>query len=152
MTAFGTVPKAVEAMQAGAVDYLIKPFAAKALVSKVAAYVTAGTVDSKHSIQQRVVQDEVMATLYELVARVAKTEVTVLLQGESGTGKGSYGRYIHQNSSYHDGPFIAVNVPPFRKTCWKRCCSVMKKGAFTGAVQAMPGKFEQAQEGTLIAG
>jgi len=150
MTAFGTIPKAVEAMQAGAVDYLIKPFAARALVNKVAAYVAVDSLTARHSIQQRIVQDEVMEKLYELVSRVAKTEVTVLLQGESGTGKEVMARYIHQNSNYHNGPFVAVNCAAIPENMLEAMLFGYEKGAFTGAVQAMPGKFEQAQEGTLL--
>ncbi|MDZ4098676.1 MAG: response regulator, partial [Methylophilaceae bacterium] len=96
MTAYGTIPKAVEAMQAGACDYLIKPFDANALVSKVAEYVNTDSVDS--TMLERVVQDESMKKLYALIAKVAKTEVAVLLQGESGTGKEVIARYIHENS------------------------------------------------------
>ena len=150
MTAFGTVSKAVEAMQAGAVDYLIKPFDAKALVSKVADYVMVDAIPSKQSIPQRVVQDDVMKRLYDLVFRVAKTDVAVMLQGESGTGKEVMARFIHQNSSYRDGPFVAVNCAAIPENMLEAMLFGYEKGAFTGSVQSMPGKFEQAQEGTLL--
>jgi len=150
MTAFGTVSKAVEAMQAGAVDYLIKPFDAKALVSKVADYVMVDAISSKQSIPQRVVQDDVMKRLYDLVFRVAKTDVAVMLQGESGTGKEVMARFIHQNSSYRDGPFVAVNCAAIPENMLEAMLFGYEKGAFTGSVQSMPGKFEQAQEGTLL--
>ena len=150
MTAFGTVSKAVEAMQAGAVDYLIKPFDAKALVSKVADYVMVDAISSKQSIPQRVVQDDVMKQLYDLVFRVAKTDVAVMLQGESGTGKEVMARFIHQNSSYRDGPFVAVNCAAIPENMLEAMLFGYEKGAFTGSVQSMPGKFEQAQEGTLL--
>ena len=150
MTAFGTVSKAVEAMQAGAVDYLIKPFDATALVSKVADYVMVDAISSKQSIPQRVVQDDVMKRLYDLVFRVAKTDVAVMLQGESGTGKEVMARFIHQNSSYRDGPFVAVNCAAIPENMLEAMLFGYEKGAFTGSVQSMPGKFEQAQEGTLL--
>jgi len=150
MTAFGTIPKAVEAIQAGAVDYLIKPFEAKALVNKVADYLLVEPKESRHSIQQRIVHDNAMKKLYDLVSRVARTDVTVLLQGESGTGKEVMARYIHQNSGYHDGPFIAVNCAAIPENMLEAMLFGYEKGAFTGSVQSMPGKFEQAQEGTLL--
>jgi len=150
MTAFGTIPKAVEAMQAGASDYLIKPFDAQALVNKVADYVTANPGAANTADNERVVQDESMKKLYALTAKVAKTDVTVLLQGESGTGKEVIARYIHQNSTYYRGPFVAVNCAAIPENMLEAMLFGYEKGAYTGAVQAMPGKFEQAQEGTLL--
>jgi two-component system response regulator FlrC len=91
-----------------------------------------------------------MKKLYALTARVAKTDVTVLLQGESGTGKEVIAHYIHQNSNYHRGPFIAVNCAAIPENMLEAMLFGYEKGAYTGAVQAMPGKFEQAQGGTLL--
>jgi len=150
MTAFGTIPKAVEAMQAGASDYLIKPFDAQALVNKVADYVTANPGAANTADNERIVQDESMKKLYALTAKVAKTDVTVLLQGESGTGKEVIARYIHQNSTYYRGPFVAVNCAAIPENMLEAMLFGYEKGAYTGAIQAMPGKFEQAQEGTLL--
>ncbi|MGZ8186259.1 MAG: sigma-54-dependent transcriptional regulator [Methylobacter sp.] len=150
MTAYGTIPKAVEAMQAGACDYLIKPFEAKDLVSKVAVYVKASPKEANASINKRIVQDDSMKKLYALISRVAKTDVTVLLQGESGTGKEVIAQYIHQNSTYFRGPFIAVNCAAIPENMLEAMLFGYEKGAFTGSVQAMPGKFEQAQGGTLL--
>lgn len=150
MTAFGTIPKAVEAMQAGASDYLIKPFDAEALVNKVADYVVANPVAANAADNQRVVQDDSMKKLYALTAKVAKTDVTVLLQGESGTGKEVIAQYIHQNSAYYQGPFVAVNCAAIPENMLEAMLFGYEKGAYTGAAQAMPGKFEQAQGGTLL--
>ncbi len=150
MTAFGTIPKAVEAMQAGAVDYLIKPFDAEALVNKVADYVEANRSAANFVDNMCVVQDESMKKLYALTAKVAKTDVTVLLQGESGTGKEVVAQYIHQNSLYYQGPFVAVNCAAIPENMLEAMLFGYEKGAYTGAVQAMPGKFEQAQGGTLL--
>ncbi len=150
MTAFGTIPKAVEAMQAGASDYLIKPFDAEALVNKVADYVVANPEAANTADTQRVVQDDSMKKLYALTAKVAKTEVTVLLQGESGTGKEVIAQYIHQNSTHYQGPFVAVNCAAIPENMLEAMLFGYEKGAYTGAVQAMPGKFEQAQGGTLL--
>jgi len=146
MTAYGTVPKAVEAMQSGAADYLIKPFEASTLVEKVTQFV----VVESEVISDRVVADQKMKKLYELTAKVAKTNVTVLLQGESGTGKEVIARYIHDNSLFHKGPFVAVNCAAIPENMLEAILFGYEKGAYTGAVQAMPGKFEQAQDGTIL--
>ncbi len=146
MTAYGTVPKAVEAMQSGAADYLIKPFDASALVAKVANFVTAKVDNS----EAQVISDDKMKKLYALTTKVAKTDVTVLIQGESGTGKEVMARYIHQNSQQHKGPFVAINCAAIPENMLEAILFGYEKGAFTGAAQAMPGKFEQAQGGTLL--
>jgi two-component system response regulator FlrC len=91
-----------------------------------------------------------MKKLYALTARVAKTDVTVLLQGESGTGKEVVANYIHQNSTYFQGPFVAVNCAAIPENMLEAMLFGYEKGAYTGAAQAMPGKFEQAQGGTLL--
>ncbi len=147
MTAYGTIPKAVEAMKSGAIDYLIKPFEAATLVAKVAKL--AVTVETE-KIYDRVVFDQKMKKLYTLSAKVAKTDVTVMLQGASGTGKEVMARFIHQNSLYHQGPFVAINCAAIPENMLEAMLFGYEKGAFTGALQSMPGKFEQAQGGTLL--
>lgn len=146
MTAYGTIPCAVEAMRAGACDYLIKPFEAKALAAKVAQLIVSDPLPE----QERVVADEHMKKLYGLANKVAKTNVTMLLEGESGTGKEVLARYIHRNSHYHAGPFEAINCAAIPENMLEAMLFGYEKGAFTGATQAMPGKFEQAQGGTLL--
>ena len=146
MTAYGTIAKAVEAMQAGAADYLIKPFEAKTLVDKVAGLIAA----APQIACERVIADEKMKKLYGLASKVAKTDVTMLLEGESGTGKEVMARYIHRNSHYHTGPFEAINCAAIPENMLEAMLFGYEKGAFTGAVQSMAGKFEQAQGGTLL--
>ena len=146
MTAYGTVPKAVEAMQSGAADYLIKPFDASSLVAKVANFVVA----ESETPDDKVIADDKMKKLYAMTAKVAKTDVTVLLQGESGTGKEVLARFIHQNSLQHKGSFVAINCAAIPENMLEAMLFGYEKGAFTGAAQAMPGKFEQAQNGTLL--
>ncbi|QPK65401.1 sigma-54-dependent Fis family transcriptional regulator [Methylomonas sp. LL1] len=146
MTAYGTIPRAVEAMQAGAADYLIKPFEAKTLVNKVANLI----VIEPPPEPERIVTDANMKKLYGLVDKVAKTSVTMLLEGESGTGKEVLARYIHRNSHYHAGPFEAINCAAIPENMLEAMLFGYEKGAFTGASQSMPGKFEQAQGGTLL--
>ena len=146
MTAYGSISKAVEAIQSGAADYLAKPFEASALVEKVADLIPAENVGSK----ERTIHDPCMKKLYGLAARVAKTEVTVLLQGDSGTGKEVLARYLHQNSMNYQGPFVAINCAAIPENMLEAMLFGYEKGAFTGATQTMPGKFEQAQGGTLL--
>jgi two-component system response regulator FlrC len=146
MTAYGTIPKAVAAMRAGAVDYLIKPFAAEVLVEKVT-----GLIGSKdNQSPETVVVSEKMQKLYTLCQKVAKTSVSVLLEGESGVGKEVLARYIHQQSNQRQGAFVAVNCAAIPENMLEAMLFGYEKGAFTGAVQASAGKFEQAQGGTLL--
>ncbi len=146
MTAYGTIPKAVAAMQAGAVDYLIKPFEADVLVDKVAGLLRSSLPQQ----DETVVADSKMRRLYSLCNKVSKTDVTVLLEGESGSGKEVLARYIHQHSAYAKGPFEAVNCAAIPENMLEAMLFGYEKGAFTGAVQASAGKFEQAQGGTLL--
>jgi len=146
MTAYGSIPRAVEAMQAGATDYLIKPFEARLLTEKVADLIVA----VPKTQAERVVADDHMKKLYGLVNKVAKTDVTMLLEGESGTGKEVLARYIHRNSHYHGGPFEAINCAAIPENMLEAMLFGYEKGAFTGATQAIAGKFEQAQGGTLL--
>ncbi len=146
MTAYGTIPKAVEAIQQGAADYLIKPFEAEILINKVKGFVT----QIKAQETERVVQDAKMKQLYALTSKVAKTDVTVLLQGDSGCGKEVMARFIHEHSVNKDGPFVAVNCAAIPENMLEAMLFGYDKGAYTGAVQSMPGKFEQAQGGTLL--
>lgn len=148
MTAYGTVSKAVEAMRQGALDYLVKPFEASMLVEKVADFI-APEFDAAVA-EERPEQDAAMKKLYQLMTRVAKTDVTVLLQGESGTGKEVVARYVHEHSAYRKGPFVAVNCAAIPENMLEAMLFGYEKGAFTGAVQAAPGKFETAQGGTLL--
>ncbi|OAH99525.1 sigma-54-dependent Fis family transcriptional regulator [Methylomonas methanica] len=146
MTAYGTIPKAVEAMQSGAADYLIKPFEAGMLVDKVASLITL----QAPVVNERVVADECMKKLYALASKVARTDVTMLLEGESGTGKEVLARYVHRNSHYHAGPFEAINCAAIPENMLEAMLFGYEKGAFTGAIQSAPGKFELAQGGTLL--
>jgi two-component system, response regulator FlrC len=146
MTAFGTIPKAVQAMQSGAADYLIKPFEAEALLNKVGGFIS----QPADSTMPQVITDCKMRRLYGIADRVATTDVTVLLEGESGTGKEVLARYIHQQSLNSEGPFIAINCAAIPENMLEAMLFGYEKGAFTGAVQTTPGKFEQAQDGTLL--
>ncbi len=146
MTAFGTIRSAVQAVRDGAVEYLAKPFEPAALVGLVARLVDGQVPDS----EQPVAEDPRSRDLLTLAARVANNEVSVLLTGESGTGKEVLARYIHRHSPRNAGPFIAINCAAIPENMLEATLFGYEKGAFTGAVSAHAGKFEQAQGGTLL--
>ncbi len=144
-TAYGTISKAVEAMRDGAADYLVKPFEAQVLVNMVSRFVR---IDSEAS--ELIVADPRSKSLADLARRVAATDVTVMITGESGTGKEVVARHIHENSPRAKGPFIAINCAAIPENMLEAVLFGYEKGAFTGAYKATPGKFEQAQDGTLL--
>ncbi|WP_319244117.1 sigma-54 dependent transcriptional regulator [uncultured Propionivibrio sp.] len=146
MTAFADVDRAVEAMRAGACDFLLKPFEPKALLEHVARY----RLPEALSDERVVAQDPASRNLFALASRVAQTDTTVLLTGESGVGKEVVARYIHNHSARREGPFVAINCAAIPDTLLEATLFGYEKGAFTGAQQAQAGKFEQAQSGTLL--
>ncbi|MHB8346877.1 MAG: sigma-54-dependent transcriptional regulator [Acidiferrobacterales bacterium] len=146
MTAHGTIQAAVAAMREGAADYLVKPFEAEVLVNMVARYaLPAAAVDG-----DLVATDERMRELVDLAKRVADSDATVMISGESGTGKEVLARFLHCNSRRRDKPFVAINCAAIPDNMLEAILFGYEKGAFTGAYQASPGKFEQAQGGTLL--
>lgn len=148
MTAYGTIEKAVDAMRYGASDYLVKPFEADAL-NQVVKRLLPET--SRHEpVTDLVATEEKMKSLKILAARVAKSDATVLLCGESGVGKEVFARYIHDQSKRNNGAFIAINCAAIPENMLESVLFGYEKGAFTGAHQAHAGKFEQAQNGTLL--
>jgi two-component system response regulator FlrC len=147
MTAFGTIQDAVAAMSIGAADYLVKPFEAEALVSKVGRFMSkAEDVDDG----EPVAVDPRMRETLNLAARVADNDVTVMITGESGTGKEVLARYIHRHSRRAAKPFVAINCAAIPDNMLEATLFGYEKGAFTGAYSSNPGKFEQAQGGTLL--
>ncbi|GAA6134809.1 sigma-54-dependent response regulator transcription factor FleR [Oceaniserpentilla sp. 4NH20-0058] len=148
MTAFGEVEKAVQAIQQGAMDYLVKPFEVNVLVETVNQFRNQN--GDAGSSNDPVAQDPSSKALLKLAKQVADSEATVLISGESGTGKEVLARYIHQNSPRKSGPFIAINCAAIPENMLESTLFGYEKGAFTGAYNSMPGKFEQAQGGTLL--
>jgi len=146
MTAFAEVDRAVEAMRSGACDFLLKPFEPKALLEHVARYRLPEAMDDDRVIAN----DPVSRNLFALATRVAQTDTTVLLTGESGVGKEVVARYIHNHSARRSGPFVAINCAAIPDSLLEATLFGYEKGAFTGAQQAQAGKFEQAQNGTLL--
>ena len=146
MTAYADVDRAVEAMRSGACDFLLKPFEPKALLEHVSRYRLPEAMDDDRVIAN----DPVSRNLFALATRVAQTDTTVLLTGESGVGKEVVARYIHNHSARRAGPFVAINCAAIPDSLLEATLFGYEKGAFTGAQQAQAGKFEQAQNGTLL--
>ena len=144
MTAFGDVDRAVAAMRGGACDFMLKPFEPRALLEQISRYATAPSADGM------VIEDSVAREVMLLAARVARTDATVLLTGESGTGKEVFARYIHEQSARAKGPFVAINCAAIPDNLLEATLFGHEKGAFTGAQASQPGKFEQANGGTLL--
>jgi two-component system response regulator FlrC len=148
MTAFGTIQKAVEAIRDGALDYLTKPFEAEVLVNTVSQYVSMDCEEpGSHAF---IAADEMTQKLAEVARRVAVSDATVLINGESGSGKEVLARYIHKQSNRADKPFIAINCAAIPDNMLEATLFGYEKGAFTGAYKACPGKFELADGGTLL--
>jgi len=145
MTAYGTVQGAVEAMHEGASDYLIKPFEADDLLSRVQRYIRTVSKDD-----DMIAVDKSSRDLLSLARRVADTDATVLINGESGTGKEVLARFLHQNSARSHNPFVAINCAAIPENMLEATLFGYEKGAFTGASQAYAGKFEQAQTGSIL--
>jgi DNA-binding NtrC family response regulator len=153
MTAYGTVGSAVEAMKLGAVDFLEKPVEIDELLRRVAASTAGGEpaeVFRAPGCPPIVGAHPRLRAALRLLERVAPTESTVLLLGESGTGKELFARALHALSPRARGPFVALNVAAIPDTLVENELFGHEKGAFTGADRARPGRFEQAQGGTLL--
>ncbi len=146
MTAYGTIENAVNAMHDGAVDYLVKPFEYKTLVEMVDRFIR--PVDELDS--GLIAVDDKSVQLSQVAKKVAATEVTVMITGESGVGKEVVSRFIHENSSRANGPFIAINCAAIPENMLESVLFGYEKGAYTGAYKSKPGKFEQAQGGTIL--
>ncbi|MGI2211470.1 sigma-54-dependent transcriptional regulator [Shewanella oncorhynchi] len=145
MTAYATIGSAVNAIKLGAVDYLAKPFAPEVLLNQVSRY-----LPLKKNVDQPVVADEKSLALLALAQRVAASDASVMILGPSGSGKEVLARYIHQHSSRANQAFVAINCAAIPENMLEATLFGYEKGAFTGAYQACPGKFEQAQGGTLL--
>ena len=144
MTAFGDVDKAVAAMRGGACDFMLKPFEPRDLQAQIERYATAPVAEGL------VAEDPATKQVLLLAARVARSEATVLLTGESGVGKEVFARYIHEQSPRASGPFVAINCAAIPDNLLEATLFGHEKGAFTGAQTAQAGKFEQAHGGTLL--
>jgi two-component system NtrC family response regulator len=161
MTAYGTVDKAVEAMQKGAYSYILKPFDNNRLILYVNKAIgmyrmvkenrqLRNAVESKYSFGNIIGKSKVMEDVFETIRKVAPAATTVLIEGESGTGKELVAKSIHFNSPRRDKPFIAVNCSALAETLLESELFGHEKGAFTGAAARRKGRFELADAGTLF--
>jgi DNA-binding NtrC family response regulator len=161
MTAHGSIETAVEAMKAGAVDFLLKPFSLDHLMTVVnKALEVRGLRDEntklKEELGRRYEFDNIigrstqMQEIFAAVLRVAPTRATVLLTGESGVGKDLIARAIHFHSPRKDRPLVKINCSALPENLMESELFGYEKGAFTGANVSKPGKFEQADTGTVF--
>ena len=146
ITAYASIDRSVRAIQAGAVDYLVKPFDPSTLIDLVSRYTVGNLLDSDGPV----IASQISRDLFQMAKRVAMTDSTVLISGESGTGKEVIARYIHTHSTRKTEPFIAINCAAIPESMLEATLFGHEKGAFTGAHQSAPGKFEQANGGTLL--
>jgi DNA-binding NtrC family response regulator len=162
ITAFGTQRIAVEAMKAGAEDYLPKPFDNDELRLKVRKVMETRLLRREHRqlleqvrletgrFENMIGKSRTMMRVFETIEKVAPTDVTVLVRGESGTGKELVARAIHFRSPRANRSFVAVNCAAFSRELVESELFGHEKGAFTGAVARREGKFEAAEGGTLF--
>lgn len=146
ITAYASISQSVDAIKNGAVDYLVKPFAPNILVETIARHLGVAQIQGDDPIAQAPSSRQ----LLQLAQRVAKSESTVLIVGESGTGKEVLARYIHNHSPRSQQPFIAINCAAIPENMLEAMLFGHEKGAYTGAHSSSPGKFEQANGGTLL--
>ena len=169
MTAFADAKLAVEALKAGARDFLIKPFVPQQLIEIISRYrapnnapvtVPTSTINTNKTeavgSEIRPVEHKVIAVDPKTVAifarceRVAATDTSVLVTGESGAGKEVVAHHIHKTSKRANGPYVAINCAAIPDTLLESILFGHEKGSFTGATKAQSGKFEQANKGTLF--
>ncbi|MCX8022131.1 MAG: sigma-54 dependent transcriptional regulator [Syntrophorhabdaceae bacterium] len=143
ITAYGTIQDAVHVIKEGAFDYIQKPFDSEALYSVVKRALKG---DSGNIICASKAMKEVLLK----AERVAKSDITVLVHGESGVGKEVVSRFIHENSDRAKGPFVPVNCAALPENLLESELFGYEKGAFTGAQSRKPGKFEVADKGTIL--
>ncbi|MDP2960429.1 MAG: sigma-54 dependent transcriptional regulator [candidate division Zixibacteria bacterium] len=158
ITAYGTIPSAVEAMKTGAFDYITKPFKVEEMLvilnkaiekREILKGVRFGTEERKYSMEEIVFVSKVMDNINQLIKKVAPTDITILIEGESGTGKELLARAIHKNSLRDNRPFVTVSSG-LPETLLESELFGYVKGAFTGALTDKKGLFEIANSGTIF--
>ena len=161
MTAYGSIETAVEAMKAGAVDYVLKPYSLAEIRMVVEKELNTRrlheenrelreALGKRYDYPNVAARSAKMQEVLSVVERIAPTPSTVLLGGESGSGKDLIARLIHQRSNRASGPFIKINSTAIPENLLESELFGYEKGAFTGAVGSKPGKFELADKGTLF--
>ena len=161
VTAFGTIESAVEAMRLGAHDYIIKPVNADALKLVVSRALEhhrlreevkhlRSMVDSKYGFENIVGKSKALLATLDNASRAAQSDATVLIRGETGTGKELLAKAIHFNSSRRDRPFVVINCGAIPKELLESELFGHTKGSFTGALANKKGKIEMADQGSLF--
>lgn len=160
MTAYGTTESAIKATKLGAFDYILKPFDIPDMLNFIRQALEAGrcmrspvelNVDSKNSSRDAIVgRSQPMQEVYKSIGRVAPTDATVLIRGDSGTGKELVARAIYQHSARAYQPFLIINCVAIPETLLESELFGYEKGAFTGATHRRIGKIEQAHGGTVF--
>src|SRR5215510_6310035 len=161
MTAFGTIESAVEAMRLGAHDYIQKPFSEQELLVKVQralekrrlvgeVSVLAAEFRERYGFENIIGRSAAIRDVLGRIVRIAPTDATVLITGESGTGKELVAKAVHANSKRADRPFVTVNCAAISETLLESELFGHVRGAFTGAVSARKGLFEEANGGTFF--
>ena len=161
MTAFATQDTALEAMKKGAYDYLIKPFKMDELSLRVNRLIQQKNLEQKNrkfkqkdsipdSLPGIIGKSKKMRAVFNKMAKVAKSDTTIILRGESGTGKEVIAKAIHEQSRRQDKPFIAINCAALPENLLESELFGFEKGAFTGAYKSKKGLFETAHTGTIF--
>ncbi len=164
ITAYGSVGQAVEAIKAGAFDYIEKPFeqtSIRSIIEKAIGQAAANRMAPRQTLYSGTDPESTgkyglvghsaeMQQIFAVIDKVADTPSTVLITGESGTGKELVAKALHEQSSRQGGPFIKINCAAIPKTLMESELFGYEKGAFTGATSSKPGRFELADEGTLF--
>jgi DNA-binding NtrC family response regulator len=160
MTAFGSIDLAVQAIRAGACDFVAKPFTDETLLIVIERALRERQLRREvvrlraeivgHSGERLVAKSKAMHDVLELARRAAESTLTVLVTGESGTGKGALARYIHDSGPRREGPFVSLNCAALPETLAESELFGVGKGAFTDAKDNRDGLFVRAQGGTLF--
>ncbi|HEX4349246.1 MAG TPA: sigma-54 dependent transcriptional regulator [Verrucomicrobiae bacterium] len=158
ITAFGTTQTAIEATKFGAYDYLLKPFDIQQLLDLIHRAVNSNrlmsepvTLGEAGAARDAIVgQCPAMQSIYKEIGRIAAKPVTVLIRGETGTGKELIARAIYQNSDRANAPFVAINCAAIPETLLESELFGHERGSFTGATTQRIGRFEQANHGTIF--
>ena len=158
ITAHGTIATAVDALKKGAFDYITKPFERDELKNIIHKAIRTRRLNEEELLfspddidrQGIIGSSEPMLKIYDTIKRVATTTTTVLISGETGTGKDLIAYAIHRNSPRRDNPFVKINCSAIAENLIESELFGYEKGAFTGAVSTKPGRFELADKGTLF--
>lgn len=161
LTGYGSIANAVDAMKRGAYSYLTKPFESEVLLFEIRKIMDnrrmsteierlKGLLESKYSFGNIIARSKKMQEVLETISRIAKTDSTVVLLGESGTGKDLIAKAIHVASSRKDRPFVAINCAALPEPLLESNLFGHEKGAFSGAIREAKGLFQQSHGGTIF--